>query len=486
MTRTPPAVRTDDELPVPSYVLGQGLLDYALTSTPYPLMASPATGALTRADVTLVVCAAPGEQVLCGELTVELPLGDEAQALVSSADGIEAVPSDSYWTVTVETVTGRVRITLTAAGSGYVFDDGFLVRLRNLGIARAVGGTWIDVAENAVPLGGAAGTRGGAPVRLENAKAPFRPAVEAGSPNRFSAHRYSGSGADTAPATLVAAGSPVTLRWQDRQGVTRRLFGDFLPEDAGPHDPREGLDVTDRARLDSAPLLRPAVFTLRTTDTATGAISDESVTVQVDSPTCDGLTLTGPLTPREGRVAFDITGSFSVNGALSVEGTLGAGELRATGEATASGPLRTSGGATLDGALTTGGRLRSDGEVVAGHVSTGDLTAHERVQMFGTPETATISSGWKCSAGTDGLYAGHLTPPNPYLTAADLEVVVNGVGGERKTAAGVERKEEYGALFLPLLRGDTVQTGGVASTHVGFQRVFWIPFGTGGFPMTPS
>ncbi|MER6305031.1 hypothetical protein [Streptomyces sp. NPDC001657] len=458
---------TDEELPPPAYALGQGALDHALTSAPFPLKASHATAALNRADLDLVISAAPGQEVLCRGLVIELPMGTTAQALVESADGISISLSDDFWSSSLETTETAVRCLLTTEDDGFIFDeDGLTVRLRGLGINREHGNTHIKVFEDYEPLGQTSTTQ---PVTLVFEKAPYTPDNESGSPNRFSAHRYSGSGADTAPATLVKAGSTVTLRWQHRQGVERHLFGQYLTAD----NSAPGIDVSHLTRIDTEPLQRATTFTLRTRDQDTREMTYDTVTVQVDSPTLAGLTLTGPLSARDD--ALTLTGPVRVSERLVAQEGFDASETVHVSTRVSAQEMTASEGVTVDGPVLVFGAIEVPGDVEAKHITTSDLMAKRTVRMLGRPQQLPVSDGTDFTAGTDGLYAGHLRDIDNMFSDVDLTLKVN--GGQRSVRAATDDDRRRDAVFMPLLRGETISASGGDLHPRLTTRLVWVPFG---------
>ncbi|MGA5560620.1 hypothetical protein ACPCUV_05465 [Streptomyces platensis] len=456
---------TDEELPPPAYALGRGALDHALTSAPFPLQASHATAPLNRADLDIVISAAPGEEVLCRGLVIELPMGTTAQDLVESADGISVALSDDFWSSSVESTGTTVRCRLTPQDDGFIFDeDGLTVGLRGLGMNREHGNTYIKVFEDYEPLDQNTTTQ---PVTLFFAKVPYRPELESGSPNRFSAHRYSGSGADTAPATLVKAGSTVTLRWQHRQGVERHLFGQYLSADYSA----PGIDVSDLSRFDTEPLQRATTFTLRTRDQETDETTYDTVTVQVDSPTLAGLTLTGPLSGHNRTLTLAVP--VTVAGTLvAQQGLEASGAFHASTAVTVTDTLTAGAGATVDGLLQVDGSIEVPGDVEVQHVTTGNLTAKKTVKMLGGTRRLGLA-GDSLAAESDGLCVAHAFYIGSNI-GSNFSLHVN--GDQRPMHAQANSRQPSQAVFMPMLLGETLTLSG----HVPggpTTLVLWMPFG---------
>ncbi|MFG2530421.1 hypothetical protein [Streptomyces sp. NPDC048516] len=455
---------TGEELPPPAYALGRGALDHALTSAPFPLQAGHVTAPLNRADLDLVISAAPGEEVLCRGLVIELPMGTTAQDLVESADGISIALSDDFWSWSLETTDTAVRCLLTAKDDGFIFDeDGLTVGLRGLGINREHGNTYLKVFEDSEPLE-LNTTR--QPVTLVFAKVPYRPEIESGSPNRFSAHRYSGSGADTAPATLVKAGSAVTLRWQYREGVERHLFGQYLSADYSA----PGTDVSHLSRFDTEPLQRATTFTLRTRHQETGETTYDTVTVQVDSPTLAGLTLTGPLSGYDGTLTLAVP--VTVDGELvAQQGIEASSAFHASTAVSVRDTLTTEVGATIDGPLQVDGSIEVL-DVEAQHITTGNLTAKKTVKMFGDTRRLGLA-GDSLTAESDGLCVAHAFYIGSNI-GANFHLHVN--GDQRPMHAHASMRHPSQAVFMPMLRGETLTLSGQVPGG-NTTLVLWMPFG---------
>ncbi len=72
------------------------LLQYALISHPFPLVASPASGPATEASLTLVATNATSASVPFEEVAIRLPVGDGATQLTPDDVGIQVEPPD-HW-----------------------------------------------------------------------------------------------------------------------------------------------------------------------------------------------------------------------------------------------------------------------------------------------------------------------------------------------------------------------------------------------------
>ena len=72
------------------------LLHYALTTEPFPLQASPASGNAVVAQLTVVATNATSNDVLLQGISVTLPIGDGATQLTSNTAAIGPVPPPGW------------------------------------------------------------------------------------------------------------------------------------------------------------------------------------------------------------------------------------------------------------------------------------------------------------------------------------------------------------------------------------------------------
>ncbi|WP_439678220.1 hypothetical protein [Embleya sp. MST-111070] len=433
---------TEDFPEYPPYSIVSGALDHALLTNPFPLQASPPTGGPTSARLGLVVSAPPGDPVRCSKLVVEIPIGTSATSLVDTATGITATPP-AGWQQAIASTPSTATVTFTPPGGEFEFDqDGAELAVEGLRVNTTPGNAKIRIVEHVV---------GQTPTTLDCdiTKGPYRPPIPAGSPNRLSARRWAGTGSvSPTPATQVAAGQKVTLTWQHRTGVERRLF--TQPLNAAVADP--GRDVSLDTRFDSAPLVRPTTFTLRTKVTATGEVMYDTVTVTVDSPTFAGLRLKGPLAgPRDGS-AVVFPDAVTVNKGLAVQGTVTArAGLTALGTFEAKQELAATAGITVTGSAEAGGSSTVPGGqvTVAAGTTTTNLTAKGTVKLL-----TTVARWRNLSAAlpdTDVLLLGYVVEGigMPNLGRVDATVADRIVRTKAKT-----RSHEADAIFLPIRAGE--------------------------------
>ena len=101
------------------------ILRYALTTDPFPLQASPQSGNLTTATLTIVASNPTSAPVTLQGLIVTLPVGDGSTDLTPDAASISPIPP-ANWTLN-DTVpsTGQVKyIFYPAKGHGAVGSEG--------------------------------------------------------------------------------------------------------------------------------------------------------------------------------------------------------------------------------------------------------------------------------------------------------------------------------------------------------------------------
>ena len=103
---------------------------------------------------------------------VEIPVGDSAQSLVETADGITATPPTG-WQKQISATDSTASVTLTPPGNAFEFDqDGVEFGLAGLRLNRTPGNVTIRIMEHL-----ATGTPERVP--LDITKQPYRPPVPA-------------------------------------------------------------------------------------------------------------------------------------------------------------------------------------------------------------------------------------------------------------------------------------------------------------------
>ncbi|MEU0939031.1 hypothetical protein [Embleya sp. NPDC005971] len=453
----------------PAHAIVSGLLDYAIVSNPFPLQASAPAGEATIARLDMVVSAPPGDPVTCSRMEIHLPIGDSAQSLVSTADGITTTPPTGWTGTVTSTATATATVTFTPPGNSFVFDqDGVVASIGGLRINKEPGNAEVRITEHPVAVK--------SPIVLVLAKHPHRPPVPAGSPNRFSARRWADDTLNPSPATEVTAGQKVTLTWQHRPDVERYLFTQPLNSDLAA----TGHDVTQATRWDSAPLLRPTTFTLRTKVVEAGKTTYEydTVTVTVDTPTYAELSSSGPIRAgASGTVAFldavAVPGSLTVDGAITARGGL-TSEQTFTTEDRLTAPQ----GITVQGPASAAANSSvPGGEVTSAGIITKDLTAKKTVKIFGSiTNSRTLGNIEPVGRGrTDTLVLGYLKPGTAGAhQRATLKVA------DRQVGCGSSNVRPASAVFLPLRKGEqaTVEVSPGTATNPDASKIFVATFGT--------
>ncbi|MFI9271383.1 hypothetical protein ACIGXM_11810 [Kitasatospora sp. NPDC052896] len=426
----------------PAYSIASGALDYASLTTPFPLQVSPPSGDRPPARMDFVVSAPPGDPVRCAKVVMEIPIGTGATSLVETATGITAT-APTGWQSAITSTASTATITFTPPGNAFVFDqDGVEIVIDGLRINTEPGNVTIRIAEHLV------GEPQPTVVPLFVEKWPYRPPVLAGSPNRFAARRWAGTGSlSPSPATQVTAGQRVTLTWQARGDVERHLFTQPLNDDLGA----TGRDVSTLTRFDCDPVVRPTTFTLRTKVKATGETMYDTVTVTVDTPTFAGLSLTAPLAAgASGTVTFPE--AVTVTKGLSIDGELTAGAgLTALATFEAKQNLNATTGISVTGSAGAGGTSTvPGGEVTAAGITTKDLTAKKTVRIFNSVVRISRPQDFP---GTDRLLVGYMVQgvgvPNPGMVTVTV--------GNREVGARGRSLSSADSLFLAV-RGDEAVT----------------------------
>lgn len=431
----------------PAYAIASGALDYAVLPTPFPLQASASEGDLSVVRMNIVVSAPPGDPVASTRIVVQIPIGVSPTSLVETADGITATPPPG-WRHEIAATETTATVTFVPPGGEFLFDeDGATLIIDRLRINRESGHATVRFLEHLSD----AEQPTSVPLPLE--KWPYQPPVDAGSPHRFSARRWS-AGADlsSSPATQVAAGQPVALAWQFRQGVERHLFTQPLDDDTtGP-----GRDVSNLSRVDSQPVVRPTTFTLRTKVTATGETTYDTVTVTVATPRFVGLALRELAAGSAGTVTMPggatVARRLTVQGAVTANAGLTAGDtFTATSQLVAEQGITVNGSASAVGTSTVAG-----GEVTAGGITTQDLTAKQTVKMIsGISRTQNATA---VGSNTDALLVGYLVEVFP-ANSGRVTVTV----GDRQVGAYAHRTHHAAdALFLPIR---AAERGQLATTN---------------------
>lgn len=96
------------------------VLHYTLMTAPSPLQASPPSGNLTTAQLTIIAKNATSAAVPLQGIIVQFPVGDGAAQLVASADGIGPVLPTGWTLAGTQNITDAVQYTFQPTGDGTV------------------------------------------------------------------------------------------------------------------------------------------------------------------------------------------------------------------------------------------------------------------------------------------------------------------------------------------------------------------------------
>uniref|UniRef100_A0AAU2VAU6 Uncharacterized protein n=1 Tax=Streptomyces sp. NBC_00003 TaxID=2903608 RepID=A0AAU2VAU6_9ACTN len=96
-----PAAAPDEASPAGASTTAGVELLYTLSTAPFPILVSPATGAYRLADLTLVLTRRAARAIECGGITVSVPVGTGATALAAQTTGITASTNPTGWGATV-------------------------------------------------------------------------------------------------------------------------------------------------------------------------------------------------------------------------------------------------------------------------------------------------------------------------------------------------------------------------------------------------
>src|SRR2546421_12373314 len=94
------------------------LLHYAVTTTPFPLEASPPSGNANVATLALVATNATNEGVTLQGLLVTLPVGTGATQLTADSDAIGPVPPANWTLAETQPLSGAIQYIFQPTSSG--------------------------------------------------------------------------------------------------------------------------------------------------------------------------------------------------------------------------------------------------------------------------------------------------------------------------------------------------------------------------------
>lgn len=420
------------------------LLTYTLSTRPGHLTASPPTGELALAELSLLVSNPHPQPVRCSRIAIFLPVGTRGADLAETGVGIVGTARPHTWSVVA--VQEDVLIAVAQNGSAefppseHGREDqptaSLTIRLNGIKINRSAGTAPVRVMEASAHPGQPEQERadeldvfkGGHPGRERRTTARHTQVT-----TNLSARLGTVAAPDPRPATLVPASTRVILDWQGPEGE-HTLY-------STPHP--EGIRVT--FPYETFPLLRDETFVVRTT--AGGVSRHDTVTVTVSAPvldrmradsvtgspvlaldgvsvTCDStLTARGPVQAEEGGA---VVGTVTARTPVTTRGLSSAGPVTAAG----SGPQLTA------GSLEVTGLLQSDDTLEA---------LKGTVRILGEP-TAEYTTRVERTARSDGF----LIASGP---AADLRLRLK----PPKDAKAYDSGAAYGGLgtaALPVNRGD--------------------------------
>ncbi|MFD9356103.1 hypothetical protein [Streptomyces sp. NPDC060031] len=239
---------------------------YTLSTAPFPVQVSAASGAYRPADMTLVLTRRAARPIECGGITVSVPVGTAATALAAQTTGMTASTDPAGWGATVA-ATGAV--TFTPPGGVAEIDkaNGLALSIAKVPVNRTEGRAQLTVAVRwRVP-----GDPSKNPWSTETVQLPvpkFPPTFSLGELR--------------ADPLRVAHGGSVALSWQVANGSFRLRYD------------KADISVTDRDGYTAHNITQDTLFQLRGTS-ASGSGEAEavrSVWVTVDVPDVVVPTLT--------------------------------------------------------------------------------------------------------------------------------------------------------------------------------------------------
>ncbi|MER5730368.1 hypothetical protein ABT084_18890 [Streptomyces sp. NPDC002138] len=239
---------------------------YTLSTAPFPVQVSPATGAYRLADLTLVLTRRAARPIKCGGITVSVPVGTGATALAAQTTGMTASTNPAGWGATVA-ASGVV--TFTPPGGVAEIDkaNGLALSIAKVPVNRVEGRAQLTVTVRwRVP-----GDTSEDPWSTETVTLPvpkFPPTFSLGELR--------------ADPLRVEHGGSVTLSWQAANGTFRLSYG------------KADISVTDRDGFTAHNITEDTLFQLHgTSSTGSGeAEAVRSVWVTVTMPDVEVPTLT--------------------------------------------------------------------------------------------------------------------------------------------------------------------------------------------------
>lgn len=266
-TRTPSTATGPASLSGPSAEVGVELR-YALTSEPFPVAVSPASGSYHTADLTIVITRRASTAIECGGITVSVPVGSGATALAAETAGMTASTDPPGWSPDVA-ASGKVTFTPPGGSVEIGKQNGLALSVGSIPVNRTVGRALLTVAVRwRVP--GESGLSSWSTETVELPVTKFPPAFSLG-------ELYASPG-------RIAYGDSVTLTWEASGGSFQLLYN------------KADICVTDRESYVAHHITHDTLFQLRgTASSASGeleAVRSAWVTVDVPDVTTPSLTVT--------------------------------------------------------------------------------------------------------------------------------------------------------------------------------------------------
>ena len=401
------------------------LLDYAISTSPDPLQASPLQGNPSIAALTIVVSNGTTDPIYCDRITFSFDIGPLAQNLTNVGKGIlcAASPSDQ-WRIAGND-EGVFVATATKPEYREITTNGLVFQIYNVQVNQQVGTFAFNVDEHSSPDN----------ITYQDhyntyniAKFPYGFFV-----NNFIANK-----------PQVQNGETALLTWIGSDLATYTILYDNQPP----------VDVTNVRSWKTPPLNHDTNFILKASAQSLGETVNTylSTVVSVANPVLNATSLTVLQTSAlHGNTAVGTTtanASLTVSGGLGVSGAAQAGSLSTPGNVTA-GSLNVSGNSSLAGVTT--GNLSSSNTTVAGTLSVGQ-----------TSNLAdTIIRGALSSSGTVGLL-GNAQGVRGGMYGAKTDGFVVGIIGHGGNPGSRSVGWIYGSTA-----GYTVQT-------TGGNNVYWL------------
>ncbi|MEU6554292.1 hypothetical protein ABZ915_29065 [Streptomyces sp. NPDC046915] len=119
--------------------VGDGQLDYSLTTVPDPLTVSPASGNVELADLIIVGSRIHPSPIETNEIAVYAPIGTEAWQLVLDYTGLQTSINLTGWSATVDAAGERILFKPDTGHATLTPEQGITVQLDKLRINRQVG-----------------------------------------------------------------------------------------------------------------------------------------------------------------------------------------------------------------------------------------------------------------------------------------------------------------------------------------------------------